>query len=138
MSSNPFEIAERYIQLRTHCLPESWGDTVIRFNEMVMGPIISIFFLLCREFDLFMVVSTAMTAYRTWSEWDEFHSLRSKIQDMILVMNLHGGPVIRTNDPHYMPYVYADAMVRLSEHHRCPWEHLLAATYTQQPGQSRS
>jgi hypothetical protein len=135
--SKPFEIAERYIQLRKHCLPESWGDTVIRFNEMVVGPIIAIFFLLVRELDLFMILSTAMTAYRTWSDWEEFHILRGKVQEMRLIMNLHGGPCIRTNDPDYMPYVYADAMVRLSEHHRRPWESLLHATDTLQQEQSR-
>lgn len=125
MSSNPFEIAERYIQLRKQCLPKAWVETLIRFNEMVVGPFIAIFFLLVCEFDLFMIVSTAMTAYRKWSEWDEFHTLQGKIQDMILLMNLHGGPVIRTNDPEYMPYVYADAVFRLSERHHHPWEHLL-------------
>lgn len=113
--TKPFETAERYIQLRKHCLPESWGDTVIRFNEMVVGPIIAIFFIFAREFDIFMIISTGMTAYRTWSEWEEYHRLRQEVQDMYLIMNLNGGAVIGTNDPEYMPYVFAHAMVRLSE-----------------------
>ncbi len=136
-SKTPFELAERYIQLRRHCLPESWGDTVIRFNEMVVGPMIAIFFLLVREFDVFMIVSTAMKAYQSWMEWEEYHILRGKVQEMRLITNLHGGPFIRTNDPEYMPYVYADAMVRLSERHRRPWEHLLHATGIPQQVQSR-
>ena len=59
-----------------------------------------------------MIVSAATTAHRVWMEWIEFQELRFKVQRMYLVSTMLGGPFIRTNDPEYEPYVYADAVVR--------------------------
>jgi hypothetical protein len=84
------------------------------FNEMVVGPLITLFLLLLGSVDTFMVISTSMNAYKAWHDWEEYHSLRSQFQMMTLRMFLKGGPQIRTNDPQYFPYVVADAMVRLS------------------------
>lgn len=114
-TKSPFQLAEAYIQLRDKCRPESWGDTILLFNEMVVGPLITLFLLLIGSVDIFMVISTSMNAYKAWHDWEEYHSLRSQFQDMTLRMAVTGGPQIRTNDPRYFPYVIADAMVRLSE-----------------------
>ena len=127
----PFEIAERYIQLRERCLSPSWGDRIILFNEMVLGPVITFFLLFLGSSDMFMVISAVTRAYSAWSEWEEFHSLKSVLQDMSFTMTMKGGPYIRTNDPHYFPYVIADAMVRLNEHHLRPLGHLQRVTDTQ-------
>ena len=59
-----------------------------------------------------MIVSSAMTAHRVWTEWLEFQELRFQVQRMYLVSAMLGGPFIRTNDPEYEAYVYADAVVR--------------------------
>jgi len=87
---------------------------VLLFNEMVMGPLITLFLLLLGSVDMFMVLSTSMNAYKAWQDWEEYHSLRSQFQDMALRMFVSGGPQIRTNDPQYFPYVIADAMVRMT------------------------
>jgi hypothetical protein len=120
MWTKPFETAERYIQLRRRCFPRSWGDIVIFFNELILGPFITVFLLCMGNRDIVMVISAIMRAYSAWQDWEEFHSLQSQLQQMYLEMNLHGGPHIRTNDPEYFPYVIADAMVRLDEHRPLP------------------
>ena len=67
-----------------------------------------------------MIISTLSTAYNSWMEWEEYHSLRTEFQRMTLYMNVAGGPHITTNDPEYFPYVIADAVVRLSSRHPVP------------------
>ena len=120
MLTNPFHTAERYIQLRKRCLSPSWGDRVILFNEMVVGPLIGMFLLSMGSTDYIMVISAIMRAYSAWCDWEEYHVLKSVMQDMFLTMTMKGGPYIRTNDPTYFPYVIADAMVRLNEHRPRP------------------
>jgi hypothetical protein len=114
MSSEPFKVAERYINLKQRCAPESWGDTILYFNEMVTGPLIAIFLLFAGSPDILMLLSAITRAYTAWSEWEEYHALRSVVHGMFLKMMLHGGPKITTNDNKYLPYVFADAVVRLS------------------------
>lgn len=120
MLTKPFEIAERYVQLQRRCFSHSWGDRVLFFNEMVLGPFISVFLIFLGNRDILMVISAIARAYSAWQDWEEFHTLQFVLQDMYLKMNIHGGPQIRTNDPEYFPYVIADAMVRLNEHHPHP------------------
>ena len=59
-----------------------------------------------------MIVGAATKAHQAWSDWIEFQDLRFKVQRMYLVTTMLGGPFIRTNDPEYQAYVYADAVVR--------------------------
>jgi len=113
--SNPFQVAERYIQLRDKCLPESWGDSVLLFNEMVLGPFITLFLVFMGNRDVFMIIPAITRAYSAWCEWEEYHKLRGAVQEMFLITMKSGGPKITTNDMKYLPYVYADAVVRLSE-----------------------
>ena len=81
---------------------------------MVVGPVITLFLLFVGSRDMFMVISAVTRAYSAWSEWEEFHRLKCLMEDMFLRMTMKGGPFIRTNDPHYYPYVIADAMVRIA------------------------
>jgi len=113
LTKHPFVTAERYMQLRKLCISPSWGDTAIRLNEMFLAPMIAIYCALTGDTDIFMLGSAAMTAYRAWTEWLEFDELRFELQRMYLVTMASGGPQIVTNDPAYMPYVFADAVVRL-------------------------
>ena len=108
----PFQIADRYIVLHKQCMSPSWGDAMIRLNEMVLGPMIVLFMAFLGKGDLFGVVSAAMTAHRSWSEWLEYDGLRFDVQNMYLKTMAMGGPFIRTNDPTYQAYVYADAVMR--------------------------
>ena len=79
-----------------------------------MGPIVTLFLLFMGSRDIFMVFSAITRAYSAWSDWEEYHALRSVVQEMFLKTMLHGGPKITTNDMKYLPYVFADAVVRLS------------------------
>lgn len=110
----PFVTAERFLQLQKLCASPSWGDTAIRFNEMIVAPMAAIFSILTGDRDLFMIGSAAMTAHRSWTEWLEYQDLRFVIQRMYLQTMASGGPQIVTNDPTYMPYVFADALVRIA------------------------
>lgn len=85
---------------------------MIRMNEMLVAPLIAIFFSFIGKGDLMMIVSAATTAHKAWNDWMEYQDLRFKVQRMYLVSAMVGGPFIRTNDPEYEPYVYADAVVR--------------------------
>lgn len=85
---------------------------MIRLNEMVLGPLLVLFLAFLGKGDLFGVVSAAMTAHRSWTEWLEYEDLRFQVQDMYLQTMAMGGPFIRTNDPTYQAYVYADAVMR--------------------------
>jgi hypothetical protein len=112
MPRNPFHVAEDYIQLRKKCAPESWGDFMIRINEMVITPLILIFFICIRNADVFFVISSGMTIHRAWTEWITYNNLRFEMQSMHLETMRYGGPVITTNDPAFLPYVFADAVFR--------------------------
>lgn len=112
-TKHPFEIAERYMVLRKLCDSQAWSDTVVRFNEMIVAPMVAIYSLLTGDRDLFMLGSAAMTTHRVWSEWIEYNDMRFEVQKMYLLTMASGGPQIVTNDPDYMPYVFADAVTRL-------------------------
>lgn len=115
-NKSPFAVAERYITLRRVCAPSSWGDVMIRINEMILTPLITIFFVLTDKFDWMSFLPAALSTYRVWSEWIEFCSLRFQMQDMYLTTMKTGGPHIVTNNPDYLPYVYADAVIRHDMH----------------------
>jgi hypothetical protein len=85
---------------------------MIRMNEMLVAPLIAMFFAFLGKGDFMMILSAATTAHKAWNDWLEYQDLRFKVQRMYLVTAMVGGPFIRTNDPEYEPYVYADAVVR--------------------------
>ena len=93
-------------------MPPDWVSAVIRVNEMLVAPMIAFFFAFLGEGGFMKVISAATTAHRAWTEWIEFQDLRFQVQRLYLVSTMVGGPFIRTNDPEYEPYVYADAVVR--------------------------
>lgn len=110
-----FQLADRYIALRAKCEPQSWGDTVLRFNELVVGPLIALCMTFLGKHDWIAMASAAMATYRSWSDWLEYDDLRFQMQRMRFEALVLGGPFIRTNDPTYLPYVYADAVTRKAE-----------------------
>lgn len=112
MTTDPFKTADRYIELKKQCDPPSWGDIMIRLNEMIVAPLIAFFFAFLGKSDFMTIISAATTAHRAWTEWIEYQDLRFEVQRMYLMTMMVGGPFISTNDSDYQPYVYADAVVR--------------------------
>ena len=110
--SSPFALAERYIQLRSIYAPESWGDVMMRINELILTPLITIFFIFLDGSDFMTVVPAIANTVRSWSDFLDYCRLRFEMQRMYLQTMVMGGPFIVTNDPKYLPYVYADAVVR--------------------------
>ena len=113
--STPFQIAERYIQLKKQCVSESWVDTALLVNQLIVEPLMTFTMIFMGQKDLLMYVSGLLNIYRSWSDWIEYNNLRFKVQEMYLVTMKTGGPHIVTNDPTYLPYVFADAVVRASQ-----------------------
>ncbi len=108
----PFELAETYIQLRKKCVPTTWADTALLVNELLFAPILFCFLLFTGNLDIFMGFSSLSRIYEAWMDWIRYNDARFLVQDMFLVTMSAGGPFIRTNDPQYMPYVFADAVTR--------------------------
>ena len=113
--TTPFEIAEQFIQLRKVCNPVSIAEQLTRISDMILMPMILVVLILLKKSDVFMAVSTITKAYSSWKTWFEYTNLRFMIQRMYLHTARVGGPFIVTNDPTYMPYVFADAVYRV------PW-----------------
>ena len=112
LSKNPFRDAERYIQLKKTCAPESWADSINRMNDMILMPIIVIFLFILKKADVFLIASTVARTYQVWKDFVEYTHLRFEVQKMLMHTKLVGGPFITTNDPRYLPYVFADAVAR--------------------------
>ena len=81
-----------------------------------MAPMLVLVWTLTGKGDLSMLVTTLYRTYQSWSEWFELTTLRFEVQRMYLTAMKAGGPFITTNDPLYMPYVWADAEVRVNMH----------------------
>lgn len=108
---DPFKSADRFIVLRDICIPRTFMAQAQRINDMILMPLIALFMFFTSG-DLWMLVSTGMTAFKVWKEEVEFSELSFVMQRMQLRMAQVNGPFISTNDPKYMPYVWADAVVR--------------------------
>jgi len=110
--SEPFKVAERYIQLRKTCTPESWADTVTLISDMNLIPIITLYLVFLHVFDTMMISTTLLKTYQVWRDYTEYVDLRFQVQSMFVHCQSVGGPFITTNNPLYMPYVFADAVQR--------------------------
>ena len=109
---DPFKLAERYLQAKKIYAPRSMGDTMMRINELIVSPLVSLTFLCLRSLDMVSILTAVVSTYRAWAGWIEFCQLRFLMQEMYLITMASGGPHIVTNDPTYLPYVYADAVLR--------------------------
>ena len=113
LPAEPFKTAERYIQLRKKCAPDSWADLISLMSDMIVMPIITLFLIFLRMSDPLSIAMTCMKTYQVWKDYTDYTSLRFEVQNMMLYCQVVGGPFIVTNDPMYMPYVYADAVQRV-------------------------
>ena len=107
-----FAAAERYIQLRRRFAPKLWSEKISRINELILTPLITLFYLFLNGFDFLGVVPPMFNTYRAWSDFLEYNRLKFHVQSMYLKTFQVGGPFIVTNDPEYLPYVFADAVTR--------------------------
>lgn len=110
---NAFQIAERFIQLRKMCSPDSWSGWITLITEMILMPVIALYFVFLHDYDIMSLVSTASKTYTAWRNWTEYTNLKFQVQQFYLHTMRVGGPFIVTNDPTYMPYVFADAIYRV-------------------------
>jgi hypothetical protein len=115
LPSNPFVAAERYIQLRKVCVPDSWADTVNLFNDMILMPLITLFLFFLGIADPIVIFTTVLKTYQVWRDYCEYTDLKFQVQQMFFICQFVGGPFIVTNNPIYMPYVFADAVVRKNQ-----------------------
>lgn len=115
--SSPFAVAEKYIQLRKVWAPKSMGDSMMRINELIVTPLITIFLIFLDQTDFIGVISAILSTGRAWMEYIQYLTLRFEMQMMYLQTMKMGGPFIVTNDSDYLPYVYADAVVRHGMRH---------------------
>lgn len=115
--TEPFRIAERYITLQKKWAGRSLSEQALRINELIVTPLVSLFMLFFLKSDLLGFISAASMVYKAWMEWIEYSDLRLQVQDMYFRTMLAGGPFIVTNDPTYMPYVWADGVTRTERQH---------------------
>lgn len=115
--AEPFRIAERYIELRKKWGGRSWSESLLRVNEILVTPVITLLLVFLRKSDLFGFISAASMVVKGWMEWIEYCDLRFKVHDMFFQTMVAGGPFIVTNDPEYMPYVWADGVMRAARLH---------------------
>ena len=91
---------------------------MIQMNELIITPFITIALLLLDKLDLLSLLSTSLRTVQAWMEWLEYNDLRFQMQRMYLFTMQTGGPQIVTNDPKYLPYVYAHSVVTGGTHRR--------------------
>lgn len=109
----PFQTAERFIQLRKKCAPQSIAERLTLITDMILMPVITLFMYMINVGDLLSVLTTGIKTFFVWQDWIEYNDLRLEVQKMFLHTMRVGGPFITTNDTTYMPYVYADAVYRV-------------------------
>jgi len=110
--ADAFNKAERYIQLRTFFHPSRSVSNLKQISDMIVMPMIAFFMWFVGVGDALFVISSTMTAYDLWKRYNEYMSLEFEMQRMRLRTAVVGGPFIVTNDPNYLPYVWADAVTR--------------------------
>jgi len=110
LPKNLFGAAEKYIQLRTFFYPPTWSEEIKRISDMVIMPVIVLCMYFTGDGDMFLAVSTASTALTVWKQWFTYLDLHFTMQTMRIKMASLGGPKIVTNNPMYMPYVWAHSI----------------------------
>lgn len=114
--SDHFKTAERFLVLQKKCRPQSWADTIRRINEMILTPLITLFFIFTKQADLLSIIPSVFSTVQAWREWLDYQEHRFAIQRMYMKTMQLGGPNIRTNDMTYMPYVFAHTLTSRGQH----------------------
>ena len=112
MPKTAFQTAERYITLSTSWDTMEFYPRIKHINEMILMPLIAFFSYVMNVSDGLFFLTSFMAAWGAWVEYAEYVELTFVMQRMQLEGLRRGGPFIVTNDPTYMPYVWADAVTR--------------------------
>lgn len=88
-----------------------------RINEMILTPLITLFFIFTQQADWMSVLPSAFSTVQAWRDWIDYQHHRFAVQRMYMQTMALGGPRIRTNDPTFMPYVFAHTLTLVEQHH---------------------
>lgn len=115
---NAFQAADTYISLKRRMFPPGISGWIVLFNELLLLPMIALIFFLCDPTQTVLsLLAPCMSASNAWRDWEQFHALEDRMIRMFVYMMATGGPQITTNDPTYIPYVFAYAVTRQHPQH---------------------
>lgn len=108
-----FVDAERYIELSNTFSEVSWWTLMDMWFPLVSA----IHCVVTKSLpDLFFLLGL-YKSLKLWAQWHEYHALKYQLGEWREIVNAVGGPYIATNNPLYLPYVFADGMQRLQNLH---------------------
>ena len=104
-----FVDAERYIELSQTFAQVSWWTLLDMFFPLAT----ILHCVLTKSFPDFLFVLGLYKSLKLWAEWFEYRTLKRQMGEWREIVDAVGGPYIATNNPKYLPYVFADGMQRL-------------------------
>jgi hypothetical protein len=108
-----FNEADEFVHLAETYAPLSWWTLM----DMWFPLVTLVGCILTKSFpDLFFVLGV-YKAMNLWVGYFRFHALKKQIVEWRDIVDAYGGPFIATNNPTYLPYVFADGMQRLQNSH---------------------
>ncbi len=108
-----FVEADEFVELAKTFMSISWWTIL----DMLF-PIVGIVHCIVTKSlpDIFFILSVYKSV-QLWIQLFRFYALKRQIIEWREIVNATGGPFISTNDPTYLPYVFADGMQRLQNSH---------------------
>jgi hypothetical protein len=110
--SDPFALAEEYVQLSREFMCSSWTD-LARLCLHLFGSIFYTLAQLVMGTWSWMSILSLTNPIQTWIRGWRFLTLQQVVDQWVVAVRSVGGPFISTNDPTYHVYVYADAIQRM-------------------------
>jgi hypothetical protein len=109
-----FAKAEEYVTLQKEFIKESLFEIILFWVDTIIYPAFQILSLLWkRELPSMFSVFSFQKTFDKWVRWFRFKTLSSELKEWVEIVKSVNGPFIRTNDPDYHVFVYADGMQRL-------------------------
>jgi hypothetical protein len=109
-----FTKAEEYVTLQKEFIQDSLFEIFLMWFDMIIYPVIQIIsFLWKNETPSIFSVFSFQKTFDKWVRWFRFKTLSSELKEWVEIVKSVNGPFIRTNDPDYHVFVYADGMQRL-------------------------
>lgn len=100
------ELAKTFAELSWWTLLDMWFPVIGILHCIVAKSLPDVFFVL-----------SVYKSIKLWVQWFRYRALKRQINEWREIVNAVGGPFISTNDPTYLPYVFADGMQRLQNSH---------------------
>lgn len=109
-----FNKAEEYVTLQKEFLKDSLFENILLWFDMVIYPVFQLLsFLWKGELPSMFSVFSFQKTFDKWVRWIRFKILSKELKEWVEIVKSVNGPFIRTNDPDYHVFVYADGMQRL-------------------------